>query len=427
MTGEKESSGRKKQLIFDQFDVLVVGGGPAGLMAAGRAAECGARVALVEKNDRYGIKLLMSGNGRCNITQDADDLVELSKKYKNGRFLLSAFNAFSPMDMRLFLRERGIETKVERNGKVYPVSDQGRDVLEALYQYCRSGGVNFFHSDEVTDVMYADGRIEKVITKKKEIAAEKYIFAVGGKSYPSSGSNGKGYEWSQKIGHTIIDPQPCLVPIRAREEWIAEAQGISAHNVMLTVFADGKNVGKEKGDVMFAHYGLSGPATLNISRLVQKHRDSDQMEIVVDIKPDLSFAQVDDIIKKDFEKNAGKNIENCLGDFASPRLLELIFSRSQVDRKKHAGNVSKEDRQKISTLFKEMRFVIESLFGFEKAMVTSGGVSIKEVDSRSMRSRIVRNLYFAGEIMDVDGPTGGYNLQICWSTGFVAGQSAAND
>lgn len=416
---------KKKPLIAEQFDVLVIGGGPAGLMAAGRAAECGARVALVEKNDRYGIKLLMSGNGRCNITQDADDLVELSKKYKNGRFLLSAFNAFSPSDMRVFLRERGVETKIEKNGKAYPVSDQGKDVLEVLYQYCRGGGVNFFHSDEVIDVVAADGKIEKIVTKKKEIAASSYILAVGGKSYPSSGSNGKGYGWVEKIGHTVVEPEPCLVPIRVKESWIDQAQGISAHTVTLSVFADGALVGKEKGDIMFAHYGLSGPAALNVSRVVRKYDNAGNVAIMVDIKPDLSFEQVDEIIRKDFEKNAAKNIANCLGDFASPRLLEIIFSLSGVDITRHAANISREDRQKIAKLFKEIRLTIDSLFGFEKAMVTSGGVSIKEIDSRTMRSRIMENLYFAGEIMDTDGPTGGYNLQICWSTGYVAGQSAA--
>jgi predicted Rossmann fold flavoprotein len=416
-----------KKIIAEQFEVLVIGGGPAGLMAAGRAAEKGARVALVEKNDRYAIKLLMTGNGRCNITQEVDSVVELSRIYKNGRFLLSSLTAFEPNRMRGFLRSRGLETKVERNEKVYPVTDQASDVVEILYQYCRENMVTFFNTEDVVDIVKGNGIIEKIITKKKEISAEKYILATGGKSYPQTGSNGEGYKWAHKLGHTIIEPQAQLVPIKVIETWPSELQGIAAHGVGFHVYQNGKKLASNIGDIMFAHYGFSGPLALNISRDIQKVISSGAVKLVLDIKPHLSFEQVDEAVRRDLEKNGGKNIANCLGDIASQKMLEQIFKLSSVDVTKHAAKISKEERQKISKLFKNIEFTVngEEFFGFEKAMVTSGGVSTKEIDSKTMKSKLIDNLYFAGEIIDVDGPTGGYNLQICWSTGYVAGDNAS--
>ncbi len=425
MSAQGGSASGRKKIIQEQFDVLVVGGGPAGLMAAGRAAQKGARVALMEKNDSYGVKLLMTGNGRCNITQDADNMFEFVKVYKNGRFLLSAFNRMSPTNLRDFFRSRDVETKVEKNGKVYPISDQGKDVLDALYQYCRENMVTFFNTEEVIDVVRDGNKIEKIITRKKEISAEKYIFATGGKSYPNTGSTGRGFDWAEKLGHKVIQAKPSLVPIKIREQAIKDAQGISAHNIEISATQAGKKIATMAGDVMFAHYGLSGPLALNISRDLQKNIEKGEIKLSLDLKPELSFQQVDEIIRNDFEKNGHKNLSNCLKDFASPKMFDLIFALSGVDTHKHASNISKQDRLKITSLFKKMEMTVEELFGFEKAMVTSGGVSTKEIDPKTMKSKIVENLYFAGEIIDADGPTGGYNLQVCWATGYVAGESAA--
>jgi len=414
-----------KKVIQEQFDVLVIGGGAAGLMAAGRAAHRGARVALVEKNNRYGIKLLMTGNGRCNVTQDKDNAVELSKAYKNGRFLLNAFKTFGPNKLREFLKKQGVETKVEKNGRVFPTSDQGKDVLDALYQYCRDNMVTFFNTEEVVDIIAGGNKIEKVVTKKKEISAISYVLATGGKSYPATGSRGQGYAWAEKLGHKIVEPQPALVPIKVQEEWIEDLQGISAHNVGLTVFQNNKKIAHDTGDSMFAHFGLSGPLALNMSREIAKVITDGEVKIVLDLKPELSFEKLDEIVRHDFEKNKTKQLINCLHDIVSPKILELIFKLSGLDLKKHAANISKTDRQKLVKMFKGLELTVEDLFGFEKAMVTSGGVSTREIDSQTMRSKLIENLFFAGEIIDVDGPTGGYNLQICWSTGYVAGENAA--
>jgi predicted Rossmann fold flavoprotein len=416
-----------KKIIQEQFDVLVIGGGAAGLMAAGRAAHKGARVALVEKNDRYGIKLLMTGNGRCNVTQDKDNAVELSKAYKNGRFLLNSFKSFGPNRLRAFLKKQGVETKVEKNGRVFPTSDQSKDVLDALYQYCRDNMVTFFNTEEVVNIIADGNKIEKVVTKKKEINAANYILATGGKSYPATGSRGQGYAWAEQLGHKIIDPQPALVPIKVKEEWIEDLQGISAHNVGLTVFQNNKKIAHDTGDIMFAHFGLSGPLALNLSREISKHiAEGTCLKLQIDLKPELSFEKLDEIIIKDFEKNKTKQLVNCLRDIVSPKILELIFKQSGLDLKKHAANISKADRQKLVKMFKSLELTVAELFGFEKAMVTSGGVATKEIDSQTMRSKIVENLFFAGEIIDVDGPTGGYNLQMCWSTGYAAGENSAS-
>jgi hypothetical protein len=419
-----------KKLIEEQFDVVVIGAGPAGMMAAIRAAQKGARVALVDKKEEPGKKLLMAGNGRCNITQDENNIVELANLYKNGRFLLSALSAFRPGNVQEFFAGSGVPTKVEKNGKVYPVSDKGQDVLNSLMNVLKENNITFLYKSHVVD-FYLDGEneISKIKLKKRELFPKNVIIATGGKSYPATGSMGDGYEWAAKMGHKIVEPLPVLVPIKIKEDWVGELQGVSAGSVSISVYQSGKKKFTDAGDLMFAHYGLSGPLALNMSRGLGKliSESDEDIKLVLDLKPYLTAEQLDEIILTDFERNADKKLANCLFDVFSPKLLDFVLRYSGLDLEKHAAKISRKERHILVNLFKHLEMNFDGLFGFEKAMVTSGGVSTKEIDSMTMRSRIIGNLYFAGEIIDVDGPTGGYNLQMCWSTGHLAGESAAKN
>lgn len=422
-----------------QFDVLVVGGGPAGLMSAFAAAAKGAKVALVEKNQRCGRKLLMSGGGRCNLAQQIEDAVQLARNYHGGRFLISAFKSFGVADMRAFLAARGVETKVEENGRVFPISDRGEDVLDALYRSCRAEGVVFLENEEILEICQEKeenllesektfsqkGKIGKVITDKRIIYARNFVLATGGKSYAHTGSSGQGYVWAKKMGHSLREPQPALAPIRVKENWLGEAQGVSARKVVLTARQKGKKIAVEKGDLMVAHFGLSGPVALNISSKINLALQKGAVELAVDFVPFSSLEQLDETFRQIFAKNPQKTILSCLKGLASPKLLPVLCKLSGMDGTKNAGNVQKDERRKLAANFKDLRFQVAGICGFERAMVTSGGVVTAQIDSKTMRSKIISNLYFAGEIIDVDGPTGGYNLQMCWSSGFVAGSEAA--
>ncbi|MEI7890392.1 MAG: NAD(P)/FAD-dependent oxidoreductase [bacterium] len=434
-----------KKLIEEEFDVVVIGAGPSGMMAALAAAKKGARVALVDKKEEPGKKLLMAGNGRCNITQDENNIVELSNLYKNGRFLLSAFGAFRPANVREFFQSHWVPTKVEKNGKVYPVSDKGSDVLGALISALKENNITFLYKSHVVDFSLNDeNQIVKIKLKKRELFPKNVIIATGGKSYPATGSMGDGWIWAEKLGHKIIEPMPVLVPIKTKEDWVGELQGVSVSSVSVAVFQNDKKKFSDAGDLMFAHYGLSGPLALNMSRGIGKlinakenldsrlrgndkeeTRDDNNIKLVINLKPYLSFEQLDEIVQTDFYRNADKKLANCLVDVFSPKLLDFLLRYSGLDLEKHAAKISKKERQLLIKLFKNIEMSVDGLFGYEKAMVTSGGVSTKEIDSRTMQSRIVSNLFFAGEVIDVDGPTGGYNLQIAWSTGHLAGESAA--
>lgn len=417
-----------KKLISENFDVVVIGAGPAGMMAAFRAAKNGARVALVDKKEEPGRKLLMAGGGRCNVTQDESDMVELSRVYgRNGKFLLSALNAFKPNNIRQFLAGRGVETKVEKTGKVFPVSDKGQDVLDALVGTLKENGITFLYKAHVDDFVLDGSTITKIKLRKRELFPGSVIIATGGKSYPATGSMGDGYVWAEKMGHKIIEPKPALVPIKTKDDWAGELQGVSVGNVALNVYLSGKKKFSGVGDLMFAHFGLSGPLALNtsrdISKLIEQNNSAD-IKLSIDLKPYLSFEQLDEIVRNDLEKNADKNLSNCLQNLFTPKLLDFLLRYSGLDMEKHAAKISRKERHKLVNLFKGLGMNFDGLFGFERAMVTMGGVSTKEIDSKTMQSKIIENLYFAGEIMDVEGPTGGYNLQMCWSTGFLAGENA---
>lgn len=408
-----------------RFDVLVVGGGPAGLMAAAAALQKGARVALIEKGSRCGKKLLMTGNGRCNLTQDLADAATLSRAYKNGRFLISAFSSFGPAEIREFLREKGVETKVEENGRVFPASDRSEDVLRAFYDYLRAGGVSFFEQEEVKDVIASGRRITGIVTEKRKMAAINYVIATGGKSYPHTGSSGDGFFWAKRLGHAIVNPGPALSPIKTAASWASISRGISLRGASLAVLQKGRKLAKEKGDLMLAHFGLSGPLALNISGVVRQGLEKEEVLLVIDSFPDLSLEQLDALLARSFALNPARLAVSALGDISTPKFSKLIFSLAGLEAERKAISVSRKERREIARLFKHLEAPAAGVFGFEKAMVTDGGIAVGEVDSTSMRSRKIDNLFFAGEILDVHGPTGGYNLQLCWSSGFVAGSSAA--
>lgn len=413
--------------IFE-FDVAVVGGGPAGMMAALRSAEKGARVVLIEKKHQLGTKLLMTGGGRCNVSQAQDDINKLAEKYKNGRFLLPSFRLFGPEQFRRYFEKNGIGLKVEKNGRVFPKSDKASDITGTLRKKLLENGVNFFMESEVEDFVIEKDFIGKIILKdKREIVAKNYIIATGGKSYPSSGSTGQGYVWAEKMGHAVVEPNPSLVPIICNEEKIKQLQGISLSDVALNFFQDGKKIFSESGDLVFAHFGLSGPAVLNASGKTREFLKKGKVVLKIDLKPHLETEKLDEIVRHDFEKNAGKQLGNCLENLFSEKIKNFLLDVSGLDKTKHAGKLSREERRKITFLIKGLPFQVDGLFGFDRAMVTSGGVSTREIDSRTMKSKIIENLFFAGEIIDVDGPTGGYNLQMCWSTGYVAGENAATN
>ena len=410
-----------------QFDVAVIGGGPAGLMAAIRAAEKGARVAIVERNDNFGRKLLMSGGGRCNLTQAEFVDQQLVKKYgRNGKFLFSALAKFGPKRLVGFFEAKGLKTKIEKNGRVFPVTDRAHDVLEILKNILKENNVTLLTETRVDEIVCEGNQISKLILKKGELTAHRYILATGGKSYPASGSTGNGYKWAAEMGHKIIEPKPVLVPIKTVEAWVQDVQGLSLSDVVLSLWQQNKKVYEDRGEMLFAHFGITGPLVLNSSRKVSELLHGGEVKLKIDLKPNLTIEQLDAVIQKDFEKNASKRLSNCLVSLLAPRMLELVFALSQVNTKEYASRINRNDRKKIIKTIKELELNVSELFGFDRAMVTSGGVSIREVDSKTMQSKLIENLYFAGEILDLDGPTGGYNLQLCWSTGYVAGEAASD-
>ena len=418
--------------IEEQYDVAVIGGGPAGMMAAGRAAELGAKVALLEKNVTLGKKLLITGKGRCNITQaEFDDQKFVAKIGKSGKFLFSSLASFGPAEVIEFFEQRGLETKIERGGRVFPSSDKALDVLRALQDYLRQNNVTILFKKDVVSLDTKNGKIETVTFRDiesghqtKKIAAQAVILATGGKSYPDTGSTGAGYDWARTLGHTITPPRPALVPITVKEEWIQDLQGLSLKNVSIGVFQNGKKKTSRFGEMIFTHLGISGPIVLDLSKEVDALLKKGSVFLELDLKPALDFVQLDKRLQRDFEKNHSKNFKNYLPDLVPQKLIPVIIKLSGIDSDKKAGFIAKEERKKLATLLKSLRMEAKYIQGYEHAIVTSGGIHLKEVDSKTMQSKVVPNLFFAGEVLDLDGPTGGYNLQISWTTGHAAGTHA---
>jgi hypothetical protein len=407
------------------FDVAVIGAGPAGMMAAGRAGELGASVVLLEKNKKIGEKLLLTGNGRCNITNAEFDVKKLVSSYgKNGRFLFPAFFEFGVKKVIDFFNNNNVPTKIERGNRVFPKSNKARDVLRSLWRYMSKNKVIVVCDAEVHRLSYKDKKIKKIILKnKRTITAKKYIICTGGLSYPKTGSTGSGLRWAPSLEHTIKEPSPALVPIKIKEEWAREMKGLSLKNVEVTVVGKNKKI-KKFGECLFTHFGLSGPIILELSKEIGLLLKDGEVKLSLDLKPALDIKKLDERIKRDFQKYSNKLFKNGLDDLLPNKMISTVIGLSQIVPEKEINKISKEERKRLVKLLKNIEMTVTGLMGFDLAIVTSGGISLNEINEKTMQSKIVDNLFFAGEVIDIDGPTGGFNLQMCWSTGYLAGENA---
>lgn len=406
--------------------IVVIGGGPAGMMAAMKAAENGAEVTLLEKMSRLGRKMLITGKGRCNIT-NASEIPEIIKNIPgNGKFLHSCIKAYDNEDVQLFFNDNGVPTKVERGMRVFPVSDKAADPVDALILKLQELGVRIITDTRVTAIKAEDNKITGVKAADGTIyPAGAVILATGGASYPGTGSNGDGYKLSEVLGHTIIKPLPALVPLETEEEWVKEAQGLSLRNVEVTLWADGEKAGQQFGEMLFTHFGVTGPIILTLSRQVAKLLDEGNfVELSINLKPALTPEQLDARILRDFEKYQRKELKNAMHDLLPGKLIAPVLDSAYLEPDRMVNTITKEERKRLAKILQNLMLTVTKTRPIAEAIVTAGGVCVKEINPKTMESKIVKGLYFAGEVADVDAYTGGYNLQAAFSMGAAAGNWA---
>ena len=409
----------------DAVSVAIVGGGAAGMMAAVMAAREGARVTLFERNSRLGKKLRITGKGRCNLTNDCDQNEFLSNVPTNPRFLYAALSGFSTADTKAFFEEAGVPLKTERGKRVFPVSDKASDVVAALEKACRGLGV-YIVQKRVQSILTDAGRVCGVMTANAEYEADAVIVCTGGKSYPQTGSDGDGYRFAKEAGHTVTEIAPSLVPLVASGRLCASMQGLSLKNVSLRIvnLVSQKCVYEDFGEMMFTHFGLTGPLVLSASAHLSDIRP-DLYEAHIDLKPALDEKTLDARIRSDFEKYRNRDFLNALSDLLPQKMIEPFISLCEIDGRKKVHSVTKEERERMVRTLKCLRVPLIGFRPIHEAIVTRGGVSVKEINPKTMESKLVRGLYFAGEVLDVDAYTGGFNLQIAFSTAVAAGKAAA--
>ncbi|MDO8602894.1 MAG: NAD(P)/FAD-dependent oxidoreductase [Candidatus Omnitrophota bacterium] len=405
------------------FDVIVIGAGPAGMMAAGRSAELGNKTLLLEKTDSSGKKLLLSGNTRCNITNSCENLEDFINNFsESGKFLRNVFSVFFNKELLRFFRKRGLDFKVENNGKVFPVTDRAGDVLRILVKYVKDSGCQILYRKEVSDII-KQGDVFEIPTKDNSAYnAKKIILATGGLSYPQTGSTGFGFHIAKKLGHTVIKPKPGLTGIILKNNFLKEWQGVSFEDAEISVYADDRLIHKDRGEMIFTHFGISGPVMLHMSHIVYDTLDSGkEVFLSIDFKPNLNHHELGLAFQEEFKNNPAKKISNALKEFVPARLVKRILEAVPVEKDKRLAQVSKEEKSVILEKLKGFKLIVEAVKPIREAMVTCGGISVKEIDPKTMESKIVKGLYFAGEVIDIDGRTGGYNLQAAFSTGWAAG------
>ena len=411
----------------EKIKVLVIGAGPAGMMAAGAAAENGADVVIVEKNQRVGRKLAITGKGRCNITNFCDNETFIAHVTANPRFLYSAINRFSCYDTVAFFEDRGLATTVERGNRVFPVSDKAQDVVDTLYEYLTELGIQIVHQ-EVKGILIENGSVKGVRLQDRDLLADKVIVTCGGMSYRATGSTGDGYTFAKSAGHTITPLLPSLVPLTAEDEDIPELQGLSLKNVRLSVIDNttDKEVYSDMGEMLFTHFGISGPLVLSASAHMRAMSPG-RYTAYIDLKPALDDFTLDKRILRDFAEFANKDIINSLGKLLPKKLIPIIIDRAGIAQHTKCNTVTASQRQSLLSQIKHFSVKIHAFRPINEAIVTHGGVDVKDIDPRSMESKLISGLYFAGEVLDLDAYTGGFNLQIAYCTGRLAGESAAQN
>ena len=406
-----------------KYDIAIIGAGPAGLMAAVRAGELGAKVVLIEKNKRPGLKLLTTGGGRCNITNAIYDPKVMAASFGvNGKFLISALSKFGAKEVIDFFNNRGVFTKLEKVNQIFPQSDRSTEVLNSLIDAVKSSGGKIITESIVKHLVSNNGLIEKIILNNgEEIEAKNYILATGGRSYPNTGSTGDAYVWLKKLGHTIVTPRPALSPIIVKEHLVKKLEGLSLSGVVLSLFDNNKKTATVTGDIVFTANGVSGPAAHDLSRHIN---GTEKLNLKIDFLPDYKIEELDEHLRDTFSRHGTKLFRNSLDGLVPPKLQYLLCDILSISPDKTASVINREERKALVNFLKSLNLKVQSIGGFDRAIITVGGVALNEINPKNMQSKIISNLFLAGELLDLDGPSGGYNLQICWSTGYVAGEGA---
>jgi predicted Rossmann fold flavoprotein len=411
------------------WDVIVVGGGPSGMMAAGTAAQNGARVLLIEKNGKLGEKLLITGGGRCNVTNSEFDTRKLLAKFKSdGKFLFSAFAQHGVQETLDFFHSRGMHTKVENELRTFPVSNSAQSVWDVLVKNIQKHNVEILSNSPVIEIVQENKNIVGVLLKSKKIIRGKsIIIATGGTSRPETGSTGDAYAWLKKIGHSVITPTPSLVPVALKDAWIKKLAGITLTDIKLTVFQNEKKHFVSKGKILFTHVGISGPTVLNMSKDIGELLKYGDGEVIcaLDLLPKLDYGKLNTALQVLFKEHDKKKFQNALGTLIPKALVPIVIEFSGINGETHCNSITREQRLKLVNVLKHIPMHVKKLLGSDKAIITSGGVSLSEIDFKTMQSRLFPNLYIVGDMLNIDRPSGGYSLQLCWTTGFVAGTSAS--
>ncbi|MCH7658855.1 MAG: NAD(P)/FAD-dependent oxidoreductase [Bacteroidetes bacterium] len=409
---------------MSNFDVIVVGAGPAGLLAAGRAAELGGKVLVLEKMRQEGRKLLITGKGRCNITNNTaiDDFIKHVNP--NGRFLRNAFSQFFSTDIINLLHKQGVETIMERGGRYFPASNKSADVLQGLLKWVNKLNVEIRCGHRVEKLIVENDAMQGIQASGQKFIARHIILATGGNSYPATGSNGEGYELARQVGHSIVKVRPALVPLETEGGVAQKLQGLTLKNVKAAVWVNDKKAAEDFGEMIFTHFGLSGPIILTLSRIVVDELDkNNKVEITIDLKPALDEQKLDRRLLRDLNEHGKKKIINVFRYWLPMTMVPVFIDLLGLDPEKECHQISSKERKQIRYLLKNLRFRITNHRPFKEAIITAGGVSTNEISSKTMESKVVKGLFFAGEMIDLDAETGGYNLQIAYSTGWLAGNS----